>query len=223
MLLSSLKIIHLLRAHSIMHHVMALPYRWITAYFHKLGQCNCSVSSMGQMIDTIYEKNLGLKEEPSLIIEKNDGHHEALAWRATSLFRSTLSSYAAKKRKHRAIRNGTKILPMKDQSQELFYTVNPENLETDFLMEDLGLVWTNSMMSELTNKKKATHDKLLSTNGTCSWTIATEEEKLAVIGAQANNDASESSVGILTNAADKFKMLSLTNAGVHPWPDEMAV
>ena len=111
---------------------------------------------MGRMIDAIYEKILELREEPSLIID------ETCVMEIVKSFRKELPPFeecfeflCGSKSQNRVTMNGAKLLSMKEQLQELLHIVNATNLETFFLMENLGLVWVNEMTSNLTGKKQS--------------------------------------------------------------------
>ena len=79
------------------------------------------------------------------------------------------------------------------------------------------MAWANAMTSKLTSKEKEIHDNLSAVNGMRSWTMTIEEDKLAGVGVQAIDRASESSFGSLADAVGNFKMTIFTNAGIFPW------
>ena len=105
------------------------------------------------------------------------------------------------------------MLPIKEQLQELFHPIDSLNIESNFLIEDLAVVWVDTMISELTNKNKATHNYLSAYNGIYSWAKATDNEKKAGLGIMENNDISESSFGGISDYLDKYKIISLMHAG----------
>jgi len=60
----------------------------------------------------------------------------------------------------RVVRNTNKVLLNKELLQEIFYPTDASNLETDFLIEELSEIFTNSLLLELTNTRKAIQNHL---------------------------------------------------------------
>ena len=110
-------------------------------------------------------------------------------------------------------RDRTKHLPYLELRKELFYPSDATNVESYFLMEELGLLLASTMLSELRDNRKAAHNHLSSLGGAMCWERETNAEKEAGIGTRANNDISESSFGGMSDNLKKHGMISLANAG----------
>ena len=100
------------------------------------------------------------------------------------------------------VRGSTKLIPNQAHLQELFYPSDPTNIESNFLVEEFGLVWVDSIIKEFLNKKKATHNYLSTIEGIYSWDKSIEAERKASIGLKANNNISELSFSRLIENVD---------------------
>ena len=69
------------------------------------------------------------------------------------------------KKQHGMARSGTKHLPNKVLLEELFQPRDPTNIETDFAMEDMGVMLGDKSIRELLDKIKAAHNHLSSIGG----------------------------------------------------------
>lgn len=96
---------------------------------------------------------------------------------------------------------------------ELFHPTNVNNIENDFLMEELGLVVAGNILQELEDNRKSICNHSPRIGGLLSWELATNEEKRAYLWLSANNNESESSVGGLKEEITKISMIILTHAG----------
>ena len=96
---------------------------------------------------------------------------------------------------------------------ELFNPADPRNVETDRVKDDIGFVVAETLLKELSDEKKETHEHLSMNNGMHSWNRTSEAENEAGKGLFANNNASESSFGGLTNQVETYSMTSVTNTG----------
>ena len=64
------------------------------------------------------------------------------------------------KTQYRVTQNWNKVLSNRELLEEIFYPSDPSNLDTDFLMEELGVILGDSLITELTYTRKATHNHL---------------------------------------------------------------
>ena len=70
-MLSSLPIVALFRMHIILHLVLVMPFRWLIANTHLLGEHDWSVRSIGGVLDAMEAKSKRLQDEPDLTINEN--------------------------------------------------------------------------------------------------------------------------------------------------------
>ena len=136
------------------------------------------------------------------------------------LFREELPPYKefhehrySKKIQHRVMRNMNKELPNRELLNKLFYPKDPSNVKIDYLLNDHGVLIAETLMKELTDKRKATHNHLSVVDGKYSWKLCTDEKKETGLGLYANNNVSESLFSTLTYFINTFNMIGLTNAG----------
>ena len=111
------------------------------------------------------------------------------------------------------MRESGKDLPCHLLRKELFTPDDPSNVDTDYLMNEMGAIFSETILKELRNKNKATHDHLSSLDGMHSWKMATELEKKAGLGITATNNVAESSFGGLTQVLTNHSTVGLTSAG----------
>ena len=90
----------------------------------------------------------------------------------------------------------------------------PTNAESNFLIEALGSAVAKSLLSELTDKQKATRNHLSSAAGMFSCVSTLEVERKAVQGIKAANDVAECAFGGLTYNLQKIAMTKLKSAGI---------
>ena len=89
--------------------------------------------------------------------------------------------------------------------------MNLRNIETDHVMDEMGTIIAETSLREFRDKKKATFKHLSSGDGICSWKKTSEAENKSRFGLFANNNASESPFGELTNQAETHSIIVLTN------------
>ena len=155
-----------------------------------------------------------LKEEPELLRNKEFMMGIFKPFRdELPPFREFYEHRYGKKTQYRVVRNLNKELPNRELLNELFYPQDPSNLETDYLLNDHGLLIAETLLNELTDKRKATHNHLSAVDGKYSWKLCADDEKAAGLKLHANNNVSESSFGTLTYFINTFNMIGLTNAG----------
>ena len=66
---------------------------------------------------------------------------------------------------HKAVRARVKHQPLKLSHEELFHPIDPSNIETDFLMEDMGSTTSKTLLQEFTDERKATSNHLSEIGG----------------------------------------------------------
>ena len=105
-----------------------------------------------------------------------------------SCHQSSLAGYALKHYDHndkflhgnkhqcRFVRDATRLFTFKEHQAEKFFPTDPINVESDFLMKELGLFLANSMQAKLRNKREDSHNHLTSFCGVFSWVMVTEAE-----------------------------------------------
>ena len=85
---------------------------------------------------------------------------------------------------------------------EIFYPKRSENRQTQVMCETLWVDIARCMCIEFTDTQKATSGQLSAINGAKSWSVITEEEKLACLGMRANNDPAEQNFAVFSDALD---------------------
>ena len=213
-LLSSLSTTAMFRLFSIIDLSIVMPMRWFAGNSHLLSEHGWSVRSNGRLLDTLCNKMTLLGESPSHIINEefmmglfNEHKNEIPP------FNEHINYLYNDKVQYKVVRGRVKYQPLKLLREELFHPIDPSNIETDFLMEDMGSITSETLLQEFTDEKKATSNHLSEIGGKYSWELTTDSEELAGVGLHANNNASESAFGGLTEALTRSSMISLSNAG----------
>ena len=106
-----------------------------------------------------------------------------------------------------------KFYQIRNFLKKLFYPSNILNLEIDFLMEELGKILSDSLISELIDTRNEAHSILSMVDGKYSWVTYVDEEKKARLSLLANNKVSELPFGYLMHNIDQFSITSLANTG----------
>ena len=97
--------------------------------------------------------------------------------------------------------------------KEVYDPQDASNIETDFMMKELGEIIANTMLEELRDKNKATSNHLSSAGGLFSWNSCADVEKEMGKCIRANNNVSESSFRGVAHNANMFQMIRLHHAG----------
>ena len=118
-----------------------------------------------------------------------------------------------KKRQYKILKQLGKELPHDLLRKELFDPDDPSNIDTSYLMNEMGIVFATKIIQELRDKRKATHNHLSSLDGTCSWNMCSDAQKRAGLVISATNNVAESSFGGLTEMLTSHSTIGLTAAG----------
>ena len=214
MLLSSVHIVALFRSFTMCFISVVLPVRWLAGKTHELSDCNWGVRSMGRVIDMLETKMMEIQQNSSLFTNEDFMMNlfSELVFELPSL-QEYLEHMFHKKRQHRVLNNLGKELPHNLLRKEVFHPDEPSNIDTDYLMNELGLVFAEALLTELRDKRKATHNHLYSLDGMHSWNMTGALEKEAGLCISATNNVSESSFGGLTETLTNHTTIGLTNAG----------
>ena len=95
---------------------------------------------------------------------------------------------------------------------EVFWPTNMRNKETNQFCAELAVGVATMLLAELENTKKATHQYLSATMGSCSLAVILKEEEMETLGLRANNDPSEGSFATLTDILVCGGRISLQSA-----------
>ena len=212
--LSSIHVVVLLRSHSTFFLLVVLPMRWLCMKTHELANYDWSVRSMGRVVDTLETKMVEFQQEPSNFINDSFMMHvfDEFVEELPPL-KEHIEHMFEQKQQHKLLRESSKDLPCNLLRNELFTPDDPSNVDAYYLMNEMGVIFSKTILKELRNKNKATHDNLSSLDGMCSWKMATELEKKAVLGITATNHVAESSFGGRTQVLTNHRTVGLTSAG----------
>ena len=182
--LTSVEMISLTRAMSIVHLSICLPVRWLAANTHTLSAYAWGVRSMGRVIDTLEKSLVRLKEDSGKISDEsfmmgffqvfvdelpplNEYVNQLYEKRTQGLVPNTNVADSSK----------TKVVPFCMLREELFNPQNEVNIQTNKMMPNIGKIVADALLCELRDPKKATSEHLSSIGGHFSWDETTEEEK----------------------------------------------
>ena len=101
--------------------------------------------------------------------------------------------------------DGSKGLPNDVLNAELFYPQRDENIETNYLVEEMSMTEVApAILKEFRDPKKALSDYVSAVDGKYSWQQTTEDEHQASLGKNATNDPAESPFAQLTRQLQVF-------------------
>ena len=95
---------------------------------------------------------------------------------------------------------------------ELFYPVKLENVQTTEFCAELGIGSASTMLTELTDPTKSTHNYVSKANGKYSQVKITDKDVTATLGNRANNDTSEGNFVTFTDIICNGGRISLKSA-----------
>ena len=169
---------------------------------------------MGRLVDTL-EENVIVLQSNHINIVNEEFMMVMFASHINEFppFKENIEHAHEKKAQHKVRRDSASLVPCTLLRKEVYDPQDASNIETDFMMKELGEIISNTMLGELRDKKKAKSNHLSSTGGLFSWNLCADVEKEMGKGIRANNNVSESSFGGLTEALTKNSMIGLTNAG----------
>lgn len=212
--LSSSEMIALTRLLSILHLSIVMPFRWLAGKTHELAHHNWSPLSMSRVLDTLDEKLATIKANPKLILNQRfmmdifKEYREELPefkeyWEDT--FKKRQMSVVARK-------SGTKVMQFKEAVSHLFNPTRKTDKDTRNRVIELAKVATNSLITELHDKNKATYKYLSISNSDMCYKNCSEEMKKDFLGKKATNDEAESALGATTYEIQKGNRIGITNA-----------
>ena len=169
---------------------------------------------MGRLLDKLYEAIELLREEPMKIINESFMMGIFVDFELEiPPYKNYIDYLYNTKTQYKVVRDRIKYQPFKELRKELFNPTCESNIETNCLIENLGIITANTLIDEFRDIRKATRNHLSCVRGIYSWNHISDEEKKAGLGLYANNDVSESAFGGLTEALIKSSMISLAHAG----------
>ena len=207
------------RVMSIVHISLCIPMRWLAGNSHLMGKYDWNVRSMGRTIDILEEALVKIEEDNELIIQEDY---------MMNIFKSLMEelppleeyiNHMFEKKQQKVVSgfnsSGRKLkeIPFSVLRDELFFPKLDTNHNTNNFMEELAKIVAQSILQELRDTKKATHEHLSSVGGRFSWEVSSEKEKELAVGKRATNDLSESAFGSLTEEVSTFSRIGLANAG----------
>ena len=128
-------------------------------------------------------------------------------------FKDYLQHCYKSKKTHKFARDRTQYQLHLFVKNELFNPADPINIETDHIMDGMGIITLETLLKEFRDEKKETLKHLSSNDRACSWNNTSESEKKAGIGLFTNNDELESPFGGLSKQIETHAIFGLTNAG----------
>ena len=115
------------------------------------------------------------------------------------------------KTQDKVARDWIKHKPFKELKNDLFNPKYNSNVETNSLIESLGLITASTLIDEFADKRKVTMNHLSCAGGKYSWNHILDEEKKASLGSHTKN-TTESAFGSLTKAITKLSMIIISHA-----------
>ena len=111
-----------------------------------------------------------------------------------------------------ARKSGTKVMQFKEAVSHLFHPTRKTDKDTRKSVIKLAKVATNSLITELHDKNKATYKYLSISNSDMCYKNCSEEMKKDFLGKKATNDEAESALGATTYEIQKGNHIGISNA-----------
>ena len=213
--LSSMEVIAKLRVASILFLSVIVPMRWLAGNTHKLAHRNWGERSMGCAIDLLHSAFVKIQSDGALLLDY-DFVMKIFCPIYSDLpeFEEYISYYFENKEGNivGSVQSKDRVLSIDEAMAELFWPSKIRNRETSVFCKELAVGVATTLLTELEDTKKATHQYLSAVLGKHSQAVITEEEKLATVGVRANNDPSEGGFATLTDILQCSGRISLQSA-----------
>ena len=165
-------------------------------------------SSMVRTIVVLEHKLVELEDTPSHVTNRN------FMLNIFSVFeeelpplKECLSYVKNKKRQNTKESNNTKELSFDILKDELFESQDITNIESNYLMGNLGSIVAKSLLDELRDPKNDTSDHLTTSGGKCSYESATDYDLTEGEDICATNNLAESRFGYLTDQIHSYSTI----------------
>ena len=197
-----------------MHISVVMPLRWLAGNTHELANFEWGPMSMGRAIDTLHQKMSELSISSELIIDRNFMMDMFLEYRNELPPMEEYWEFMFKKKQMSIVarRSGTKVVQYARICDQLFDPTRTTHKATTKRMIVLAKIAADAIITELEDKKKATHKYLSRFGSNFSWEHCPGEQKKALLGKSATNDEAESTLGSATAHVQQFKTIHLSGA-----------
>jgi hypothetical protein len=210
-----MEVIAQLRVASILFLSVIVPMRWLAGNTHKLAHRNWGERSMGCAIDLLHSAFVKIQSDGALLLDY-DFVMKIFCPIYSDLpeFEEYISYYFENKEGNivGSVQSKDRVLSIDEAMAELFWPSKIRNRETSVFCKELAVGVATTLLTELEDTKKATHQYLSAVLGKHSQAVITEEEKLATVGVRANNDPSEGGFATLTDILQCSGRISLQSA-----------
>ena len=211
--LSSVEMIAYARVCAILHIAICLPTRWLAGNCHKLAAYGFSVRSMGNIVDELEKAMEEIQQSPDMFLSESFMMSIFASIEAQVPPLSEYMKYFFEDKQSNTVGRRSKTLPYDELRAELFYPQDETNQRTTQVVHDLAFEVATSMLAELRDERKATHNYLSSSDGRFSAENASAADHNACLGKKASNDDAERPFACLTGNLQWFGRLGLSNAG----------
>jgi len=213
--LGSMQVIAMLRVASILHLAVVLPTRWLAGNTHTLADCKWGEKSMGKVVDLLHDAMLKVQSDGSLLMDYD------FIMNIFSPLRNELPklddylNYYLEEKEGDVVGSSKKedrVLAIDEALAEVFWPTLDSNRETTELCIELARGIATTILLELEDTSKATHNYLSAVDGKWSQKLLSAEEMEASLGVRANNDPSESGFSTMTEVLSGFGRIDLLSA-----------
>jgi hypothetical protein len=211
--LGSMEVIAVLRVASILFLAVVVPLRWLAGHTHELMEYGWGERDMGRAVQMLYNAFQSIEEDGSLLLDEDYIMNIFSPFYAEiPPFKEYLDYFLRQKEGNV---NGSdaadaRVLPIDEAMVELFWPQRVENRQTTEYCHELAVGVAMTLLTELTNPKKSTHNYI--NDGALAYAKLTQKEKDASLGKRANNDPSEGNFATFTDVLCTSNRISLGSA-----------
>jgi hypothetical protein len=189
--------------------------RWLAGNTHNLAHRNWGERSVGCAIDLLHSAFVKIQSDGALLLDY-DFVMKIFCPIYSDLpeFEEYISYYFENKEGNifGSVQSKERVLSIDEAMTELFWPSKIHNHETSGFCKESAVGIAATLLTELEDTKKATHQYLSAVLGKHSQAVITEEEELATVGVPANNDPSEGGFATLTDILQCSGRISLQSA-----------
>lgn len=199
---------------AILHLSIVMPHRWLAGNSHRLGEHGWSVRSMGRALDALEKAMLVLEERGECVLDEEFmmGIFDKIKEELPEF--SDYMEHMYDEKAHVVVGGAApSVHSFSELRDELFCPTAQCNRDTDHVVRMLAGTAAATIVVEMGDEKKATHNHLSSADGKWSWEQTTDAEHEAGKGKLAVNDPAESSLGRTTRQLQAYGRISIGNAG----------
>jgi hypothetical protein len=211
--LGSIEIIAQLRVASIMHLVVVLPMQWLAGNTHELSKYSLGECSMGRAITLLHDAFVEVQYGGSLMLDERFIMNIFSSLYDVLLLLKQYLDYHLEEKDGNVIGSRKEddcVLAIDEAMAKLFWPQRMENCQTTEFCWELSVGVATTLLTELTDPKKATHNYIH--DGLLAFNNISQTEKDTSMGKRANNNPSDGNFATFTYVLYNGGRISINSA-----------